>query len=123
MSFPDDPIVKSEGFPPEKWKICKKCNKTLPITDFHKHAVKKDGHADYCKTCISNTAKAKRGKPLMEVFDDPPIESVGELFRDAEKEQEALELIESLFPDGIQPRQYKGMLKTIKLILKTAGQI
>lgn len=114
-------------------KTCLRCKILQSITNFHKNSAKKDGYANYCKTCISIAAKAKRnqsekeGKPLMEVFDGPTdvIKPVGEIFREQGREQgreqEILDLIESLFPDGIQPKQYRGMVKTIKLILKSEG--
>jgi len=35
-------------------KICIRCKRLLPLTEFHKKANVKDGHQTYCKTCNSN---------------------------------------------------------------------
>lgn len=35
----------------EKTKLCKRCMRELPITDFYLNKKKKDGHHDYCKDC------------------------------------------------------------------------
>lgn len=35
-----------------KQKRCSKCEKTLPITDFGRRRVSKDGHRGQCKECV-----------------------------------------------------------------------
>lgn len=32
-------------------KYCCKCKKTLPTTEFHRNATRRDGRATYCKAC------------------------------------------------------------------------
>lgn len=39
-------------------KYCKRCEKTLPISEFHKSAGKKDGRCEYCKYCKYEINKA-----------------------------------------------------------------
>jgi superfamily II helicase len=40
-----------------KTKVCKRCGKEAPITEFSKHKGCKDGHHIYCKTCRNEMAK------------------------------------------------------------------
>ena len=44
-------------------KHCKRCDRTLPIEGFHKHKNSKDGHAFYCKECMSEYGKKYRKTP------------------------------------------------------------
>ena len=37
----------------EKTKTCKICGRILPLSEFHKHRITKDGHNTICKVCIS----------------------------------------------------------------------
>jgi len=40
-------------------KICKKCNKKLPLTDFYANTEYKDGYIGICKSCHSFEAKKR----------------------------------------------------------------
>jgi len=44
-------------------KYCKRCDRTLPIWDFHKDKNSKDGHAFYCKKCTYTLGKKYRHTP------------------------------------------------------------
>ena len=37
----------------EKTKTCKVCGRILPLSEFHKQSVTKDGHTTACKVCVS----------------------------------------------------------------------
>ena len=43
-------------------KQCSKCKETKPLTEFHKSKKRKDGHAQWCKKCVSITHKIRRKK-------------------------------------------------------------
>lgn len=46
-------------------KICSKCNKVLPVTEFHKNGFDDQGnqkYRGYCKECASNIEKARYRK-------------------------------------------------------------
>jgi len=44
-------------------KHCKKCDRTLPIDNFHNDKNSKDGKAFYCKDCISEYGRKYRDTP------------------------------------------------------------
>ena len=37
----------------EKTKTCKVCGRILPLSEFHKQSINKDGHTTACKVCVS----------------------------------------------------------------------
>ena len=37
-------------------KVCRKCGRELPLSEFHKKSASKDGLQDYCKQCSSKSA-------------------------------------------------------------------
>lgn len=39
-----------------KTKVCKRCGKEAPITEFSKNKQSKDGHHIYCRTCRNELA-------------------------------------------------------------------
>ena len=43
-------------------KRCKKCGRTLPITEFYKHKLMKDGHLNECKDCHNERCRKYRVK-------------------------------------------------------------
>jgi hypothetical protein len=45
-------------------KICKKCEKELPIGEFYVHAAMKDGHLNFCKSCVRQRVTKHRGNNL-----------------------------------------------------------
>ena len=48
-------------------KICFKCKKTLPLTEFYKHPKMKDGHLGKCKECAKSDSTSRRKSKLEEV--------------------------------------------------------
>lgn len=42
---------KSDSQLGARTKVCARCEKRLPLSDFHKHAASSDGRQGYCKTC------------------------------------------------------------------------
>lgn len=40
-----------------KTKVCKRCGKEAPITEFSKNKQSKDGHNIYCRKCRNEMAK------------------------------------------------------------------
>ncbi len=41
-------------------KVCKKCGKELPITEFYEHKTSKDGRLNACKQCVRAYAQKRR---------------------------------------------------------------
>lgn len=37
----------------EKTKTCNVCGRILPLSEFHKKSIAKDGHTNACKVCVS----------------------------------------------------------------------
>lgn len=37
----------------EKTKTCNVCGRILPLSEFHKQSITKDGHTTVCKACVS----------------------------------------------------------------------
>lgn len=46
-----------------KNKTCRRCARTRPLTDFHRHGPSKDGHNPACRFCISKAEKYRRQLP------------------------------------------------------------
>jgi len=44
-------------------KVCTKCKKELPVTDFYKESSKKSGYKSHCKQCILNKRKESYNDP------------------------------------------------------------
>lgn len=40
-------------------KVCNKCGRGLPISEYHKESRRKDGLSLYCKECEKNVVKRK----------------------------------------------------------------
>lgn len=49
-------------------KVCSKCGKELPISDFHKNKRRKDGLNSSCKYCDN-----KQKKTSIEKYKDDPV--------------------------------------------------
>lgn len=45
-------------------KICSKCGKELPLSDFYKNKAQPDGHSNYCKTCQYEFLKKSRQRKV-----------------------------------------------------------
>lgn len=43
---------------PMERKTCTKCNRTLPIAEFHRHRMKRDGRHSHCRDCKGATSTA-----------------------------------------------------------------
>jgi len=41
-------------------KECKKCKQTKPLSAFYKHKAMKDGHLNFCKSCVKERVKKHR---------------------------------------------------------------
>lgn len=44
----------------EKTKVCRKCGRELPLSEFPRTALSKDGHINTCKTCRASYEKSHR---------------------------------------------------------------
>lgn len=44
----------------EKTKVCMKCGRELPLSEFPRNALSKDGHINTCKTCKASYEKSHR---------------------------------------------------------------
>lgn len=42
----------------EKTKVCRKCGRELPLSEFPRSAKSKDGHINTCKTCKASYEKS-----------------------------------------------------------------
>ena len=42
----------------EKTKVCRKCGRELPLSEFPKNRRSKDGHHNICKTCKASYEKS-----------------------------------------------------------------
>ena len=45
-------------------KVCNKCGKKKPLSDFHKHKIERDGHTSICKKCrCFDSAEWRKNNP------------------------------------------------------------
>ena len=51
-------------------KVCKKCGRELPVSEFGRHAKTKDGYQPVCRECRSEEMKGKPQAPKKESHDD-----------------------------------------------------
>ena len=60
-------------------KVCSKCGRELPISDFSKNKKSKDGHHSYCKSCHSeynranNLKKKETAHKMLPVYSNPEL--------------------------------------------------
>ena len=58
-------------------KVCKKCGRELPITEFTPNKTSKDGHVGQCKDCINAYQREryalKKGKTLARANPNPVL--------------------------------------------------
>lgn len=86
-------------------KVCKKCGRELPITEFALNKTSKDGHVGQCKDCLNayqreNYAR-KKGKTLARANPNPVL--LNPKFSDKtprELQQDMRELKEELIARG-----------------------
>ena len=95
-------------------KVCKKCGRELPLSDFHKDSRMNGGHKSACKSCfnkyqIQYRAKLRQeNKPLIK--DAPTIEPSIE----KELNENNLALIPSrLLISELRRRGYRGELELV----------
>ena len=66
-------------------KICKKCGRELPLSNFHKHPAMSDGRINVCKDCVSKYKKdnnnTKRKTEYMRRYRKTPMGRANELLR------------------------------------------
>jgi len=48
-------------------KICRKCGKTLPISEFYKHSQMADGHLNQCKECTKKRVMIHRNNNIDQI--------------------------------------------------------
>ena len=46
----------------EQEKKCSHCGRILPLSEFHKKTIAKDGHQTYCKKCQAEQNKQKSAR-------------------------------------------------------------
>ena len=56
-----------------KTKVCSKCKRELPITEFHRNKATKDGLQSHCKECTKLYDANKKNKKLLPVFTNPEL--------------------------------------------------
>ena len=103
-----------------KTKVCKKCGRELPITEFALNKNLKDGHVGQCKDCINayqreNYAR-KKGKTLARANPNPAL--LNPKFSDKtprELQQELRELKEELIARGFNCEITLTYLHEIKI--------
>ena len=49
----------SDKMTDEKTKVCKKCGRELPLSEFYKHKTTKDGLIPWCKSCLKEYNKIR----------------------------------------------------------------
>lgn len=82
-------------------KVCKKCGRELPITEFALNKTSKDGHVGQCKNCINAYQRERyalnKGKTMAHVNPNPALlnpkfsgKTPGELQQDMRELKEEL---------------------------------
>lgn len=57
-----------------KTKVCAKCKRELPVTEFHRNKATKDGLQSHCKECAKHyDANKKQQKKLLPVYTNPEL--------------------------------------------------
>ena len=103
-----------------KTKVCPKCGRELPITEFALNKTSKDGHVGQCKDCFNayqrkNYAR-KKGKTLARANSNPAL--LNPKFSDKtprELQQELRELKEELIARGFNCEITLTYLHEIKI--------
>jgi len=72
-------IEKKDYSAPEGMKICRKCGETLPVSEFGRSSINKDGLKSYCYTCRKIESAEYREKNQDHIKE----------YRDANKEKKA----------------------------------
>lgn len=65
-------VAFKDQVPSEGMKICRKCWRELPLKEFAKHSVSKDGLRSWCREC--STAYMKGYRSGRGPFQSPPLE-------------------------------------------------
>ena len=48
-------------------KICRKCGRNLPLSDYYTHNAMADGHLNICKDCVKNRVRNYRQENLVKI--------------------------------------------------------
>lgn len=56
-----------------KTKVCSKCKRELPTTEFHRNKTTKDGLQRHCKECTKLYDANKKHDKLLPVFTNPEL--------------------------------------------------
>ena len=87
-----------------KTKVCPKCGRELPITEFALNKTSKDGHVGQCKDCINAYQREryalKKGKTLARANPNPALNPKFSDKTPRELQQELRELKEELIARG-----------------------
>ena len=92
-------------------KVCKKCGRELPVTDFSKHPHTTDGLQMWCKECMKESAKESRKRKRRA---DPDTEE-GRLVKDKwERKADAVAVLANatdyIIFEELKRRGYSGTL-------------
>lgn len=60
--------METENSTEIKTKVCKMCGRELPISEFNKHGLTKDGLQTYCKQCATEYVILSRRKKQSKLF-------------------------------------------------------
>ena len=83
-------------------KVCSRCGKELPITEFYEHKRSKDGFASMCKACHKQSIEASVAKKKK-------LESIVKQGGKQLKDYTPRELMEELYRRG-----YRGTLEYVE---------
>ena len=90
-------------------KTCKKCGRSLDITEFYKHSQMKDGHLSFCKDCVKNRMAEYRVNNYAIVLEKDRIR--GRKAEAVERRREYYQNLRSQNPDFYRQRSAEYLQK------------